>query len=78
MKKILKAIKDLVSPGYWAEKIGNKSGLYKQANNSSLRKWVNSLQGWKWWVWQLGVGIIFFILIEILLNMIGMTIIPWK
>ena len=78
MKKILKGIKNFVSPGYWAEKIGNKFGLYSKAKNSSLRKWVNSLQGWKWWVWQLGVGTIFFILIEILLNMIGMTIIPWK
>ena len=78
MIKILKCIKNFVSPGYWAEKIGNKSGLYSKAKNSSLRKWVNSLQGWKWWVWQLGVGIIFFISIEILLNMIGMTIIPWK
>ena len=37
MKKILKAIKDLVSPGYWAEKIGTNSGLYTKAKNSSLR-----------------------------------------
>ena len=78
MKKILKAIKDLVSPGYWAEKIGNTSGLYKQANNSSLRKWVDNLQGWKWWAWQLIVGGVFFILIELILNTIGMTILPWK
>ena len=78
MKKILKGIKNFVSPGYWAEKIGNKSGLYKQANNSSLRKWVDNLQGWKWWAWQLIVGGVFFILIELILNTIGMTILPWK
>ena len=78
MKKILKRIKNLVSPGYWAEKIGNKSGLYSKAKNSSLRKWVDNLQGWKWWAWQLIVGGVFFILIELILNTIGMTILPWK
>ena len=31
MKKILKAIKSLVSPGYWAEKIGTNSGFYTKA-----------------------------------------------
>ncbi len=45
---------------------------------SSLRKWALSLTGWKWWAWQLGVGSMFFIIIEYLLNQIGMTIIPWK
>ena len=78
MKKILKGIKNLVSPGYWAEKIGNKSGLYSKAKNSSLRKWVDGLQGWKWWVWQLVVGGAFFILIELILNIFSMTILPWK
>lgn len=78
MKKILKGIKNLVSPGYWAEKIGNKSGLYSKAKNSSLRKWVDNLQGWKWWVWQLGVGVLFFKLVELILNIFGMTMSPWK
>jgi hypothetical protein len=78
MKKILKAIKDLVSPGYWAEKIGTNSGLYTKAKNSKLRKWVDNLQGWKWWAWQLIVGGVFFILIELILNTISMTILPWK
>ena len=55
-----------------------KTYLYDIAMKSPLRKWALSLTGWKWWVWQLGVGIIFFISIEILLNMIGMTIKPWK
>lgn len=78
MKKILKGIKNFVTPGYWAEKIGNKSGLYKKAQNSSLRKWVDNLEGWKWWVWQLGVGVLFFKLIELILNIFGMTMSPWK
>ena len=78
MKKVLEGIKNLLSPGYWAEKIGNKFGLFRKAENSSLRKWVNNLEGWKWWSWQLGVGGVFFILLEMLLNQIGMTILPWK
>ena len=45
---------------------------------SPLRKWALSLTGWKWWFWQLVVGGIVFILLECLLNLIGMTIIPWK
>ena len=52
--------------------------LYDIAMKSPLRKWALSLTGWKWWVWQLVVGGIFFFIIELLLNLIGMTIIPWK
>ena len=55
-----------------------KKYLYNIAMKSSLRKWALSLTGWKWWVWQLVVGGIFFFIIELLLNLIGMTIIPWK
>ena len=55
-----------------------KNYLYNIAMKSPLRKWALSLTGWKWWVWQLVVGGIFFFVIELLLNLIGMTIIPWK
>ena len=55
-----------------------KTYLYDIAMKSPLRKWALSLTGWKWWVWQLVVGGIFFFVIELLLNLIGMTIIPWK
>ena len=55
-----------------------KTYLYDIAMKSPLRKWALSLTGWKWWVWQLVVGGIFFFIIELLLNLIGMTIIPWK
>ena len=78
MIKILKSIKNLVSPSYWAEKIGNKSGLYTKAKNSKLRRWVDNLDPKAWLLWQLIVGAIFFIFIELLLNQIGMTILPWK
>ena len=55
-----------------------KTYLYNIAMKRPLRKWALSLTGWKWWVWQLVVGGIFFFIIELLLNLIGMTIIPWK
>ena len=55
-----------------------KQYLYNLAMQSPIRKWALSLTGWKWWVWQLVVGGIFFFIIELLLNLIGMTIIPWK
>ena len=42
----LKKIKDIVDPNYWAEKIGNKSGLYDKARKSSTRQWVYSLKAW--------------------------------
>ena len=44
---------------------------------SSLREWALGLEGWKWWAWQLGSGLLFFIILEILLNLIGMTMLPW-
>ncbi len=78
MIKILKCIKNFVSPNYWASKIGYKSGLYDWAKRSSVREWALGLKGWKWWAWQLGVGLIFFIVIELILNMVGTTIVPWK
>ena len=55
-----------------------KNYLYNIAMKSPLRKWALSLTGWKWWIWQLVVGGIFFFIIELLFNLIGMTIIPWK
>ena len=45
---------------------------------SPLRKWALLLTGWKWWVWQLVVGGIIFAVLEYLLNLIGLTMLPWK
>ena len=55
-----------------------KEKLYKKAMQSPIRKWALGLSGWKWWLWQLGVGGIVFITLEILLNLIGMTMLPWS
>ena len=78
MIKILKFIKNIVDPNYWAEKIGMKSGLYKWSMRSSLREWALGLTGWKWWAWQLGPCLLIFIILELILNSIGMTMLPWR
>ncbi len=70
-------LKDAVDPNHWAEKIGNKTGVYEKAQNSKLNKWADGLKGWKWWFYQIVVCGIFFIIIEIFLNMVGMSILPW-
>ena len=78
MIKFLKKLGDIVDPNYWAEKIGEKSGLFEWAKKSPLRKWALSLTGWKWWFYQIVVCGIVFLFMEWLLNKIGMTILPWK
>ena len=77
MIKLLKFIKNIFDPMYWAEKIGDKSGINDTAMKSPLRKWALGLTGWKWWFYQIVVCGIFFIIIECLLNLIGMTMLPW-
>ena len=52
--------------------------LYDWAMKSPIRKWSLSLTGWKWWMWQLAVGMFFFCIVETLLNKLGMTMLPWK
>ena len=42
--------------------------LYEWAMKSPVRKWSLSLTGWKWWAWQLVVGMFFFCIVETLLN----------
>ena len=78
IKDLLQGLKDSLDPNYWASKIGKKSGAYDKARNSKLRKWVLNLKGWKWWAWQIIVGGVILVIIEIGLNYIGMTILPWR
>jgi|TARA_Y100000287_G_scaffold75308_1_gene59550 hypothetical protein len=78
MIKLLKKLKDIIDPNYWATKIGDKSGLYDKAEKSSIRKWALGLEGWKWWAWQIGGGLIGLVIVEFLLNKVGMTILPWR
>ena len=78
MRKILEWIQNIVDPNYWATKIGEKTGLYEWAMKSPLRKWALSLTGWKWWFYQIIVCGIIFLIMEWVLNQIGMTMLPWK
>ena len=78
MIRLLKKLKDWVSPGYWAELIGDKSGLWDKALNNPFRHYVLNLTGWKWWFYQIIVCGIVFILIELLLNLINLTLLPWR
>ena len=78
MIKLLKKVKDIIDPNYWASKIGEKSGLYDKARKSSLREWALGLEGWKWWAWQIGGGILLVVIVEFLLNKVGMTMLPWR
>lgn len=55
-----------------------KEKLYGYALKSPLRKWALGLEGWKYWAWQIGVGLICFTIVEFLLNEIGITILPWR
>ena len=81
MKKIfwpLIKLKEWVDPNHWANKIGEESGAYDKARNSKTRKWVDSLEGWKWWAWQIVVGGIGILIFEFLLNLIGLSMLPWR
>ncbi len=77
MIKFLKLLKDIIDPNYWASKIGEKSGLYDKARKSSIREWALGLEGWKWWAWQIVGGILFVVVVEFILNKIGMTMLPF-
>ena len=52
--------------------------LYKWAIQSPIRKWALGLEGWKFWFYQIVVAGIGFAVIEYLLNLIGITMLPWK
>ena len=78
MIRLLKKLKALVSPDYYADIIGNKSGLWDWALNNPFRHYVLNLTGWKWWFYQIVILGIVFILIELLLNLINLTLLPWR
>ena len=52
--------------------------LYEWAVKSPIRKWALGLEGWNFWFYQIVVVGIGFAVIEYLLNLIGITMLPWK
>ena len=55
-----------------------KNYLYNIAMKSPLRKWALGLTGLKWWFYQIVVCGIIFVILEWLLNLIGLTMLPWR
>ena len=78
IKRILEGFSNLFDPGWYADRISTKFGLYDKAKKSSIRKWALGLTGWKWWAWQIVGGLLFVIVVEFILNKIGMTMLPWR
>ena len=74
---LLKKFKDMLGPAYWAEKIFIKSGLRDKAMNSPVKKFEQSLTGWKYWAYQIVGGAIVFTVLEYLFNLAGITMIPF-
>ena len=62
----------LVIPGFIFHR------AFEKVENSRIRKWGDSLEGWKWWAWQIVGGTITVIICEFFLNMIGYSMLPWK
>ena len=78
MKKILEFIGNIFDTGWWADKINEKLGVYKWTRNTKFYKWQEGLTGWKFWAWQIIGGLLFVVLMEFLLNKVGLTMLPWK
>ena len=43
-----------------------------------MKKWIDSLTGWQWWVYQIVGGIIFFTVVELIFNLVGYSVLPWR
>ena len=71
-------LKNILDGNWWADKIGNKTGMYDKAHNSKLANWSRSLTGWKYWAWQICGGLVGLVVLELLINQVGMTMLPWR
>lgn len=78
MRKILIMIGNLFDVGWWADKINRKLGVYDRAQNNRFYKWQEGLEGWKYWCWQILGGGLFVVVLEYVLNLVGMTMLPWR
>ena len=52
--------------------------LYEWAMKSPIRKWALGLEGWKWWLYQIVGGIMFFTVVELIFNLVGYSVLPWR
>ncbi len=44
----------------------------------SIKKWVDSLTGWHWWAYQIIGGVIGFTILELIFNLVGYSVLPWR
>jgi hypothetical protein len=77
IRKLLIMFGNLFDPGWYADKINTKLGVYEWTKKSRFRKWQEGLTGWKFWTWQIVGGITFVVIMEFVLNKIGLTMLPW-
>ena len=49
--------KDIIDPQWWANLIGNKTGLFQRARNNRYRRWLETLPMKKKIAIELGVGV---------------------
>jgi len=78
MRKILIRIKNLFDVGWWVHKINTRLGVYERTQNTRFYKWQKGLTGWRYWLWQILGGGLFVVVMEYVLNLIGMTMLPWR
>ena len=72
--------KDIIDPQWWANFIGNKTGLFQRARNNRYRRWLETLPPRKKIAIELGVAIPLMILMDhyILMPYLGMAMLPWN
>ena len=72
--------KDIIDPQWWANLIGNKTGLFQRARNNRYRRWLETLPPRKKIAIELGVALPLMILMDhyILMPYLGMAMLPWN
>ena len=72
--------KDIIDPQWWANFIGNKTGLFQRARNNRYRRWLETLPPRKKIAIELGVALPLMILMDhyILMPYLGMAMLPWN
>ena len=43
-----------------------------------MKKWIDSLTGWQWWAYQIVAGVAFFTILELIVNLVGYSVLPWR
>ena len=73
-------LKNVLDVQWWANFIGNKTGLFQRARNNRYRRWLETLPMKKKIAIELGVALPLMILMDhyILMPYLGMAMLPWN